>query len=112
MALSANTGITVPVFQVDETKHRRALGNWSLEVNQGRINNAGSVTLGSATVQTVVADMRVGVNSFVGMMPTTANAASAQAGLYITTAAGSFTIHHASSASTDRIFTYAVLGVG
>jgi hypothetical protein len=45
------------------------------------------------------------------LTPTTANAASAIAATYISTITnGSFIITHASSASVDRTFRYALLG--
>ena len=111
MALSAGTGVLVPVFQMDETKHRRAIANWSQEVNQGHINNNGTVTLISGTAATAVADPRVGINSVIVLMPKTATAASALPACYITTASQAFTITHANNGDGDRTYGYAVLGV-
>lgn len=111
MSVSANAGTSVPVYQPDETRHRRQIADWAAQVNQGKIQNVGTVTLSTGAVTTTVMDARVGINSFIGFMPTTAQALSAQASLRVSAqSAGGFTITHASSAAADKIFRYSVLG--
>lgn len=82
-------------------------------VNQlldGRINSVGNVTLTASATTTVVADPRAHINSKVLLMPKSANAAAALATTWLTPAARSVTITHASATSTDRSFGYVLLG--
>lgn len=111
MAATAQAGVSVPIFQLDEQRHRRQISQWSAEVNQGHIKNVGSVTLNASTVSTTVADARVSMQSFVGLMPMTANALSAMPTCWVSTLnTGAFTITHASSAAADKTFRYSLLG--
>lgn len=105
-------GVSIPVYEPDEDAHRKRIGEWAKEVMKGKLNDVGSVTLATGTTTTTVQDSRVGVNSFIGMMATTANAASAAAlgSLFITTTDSAFTITHNNSASADKTFRYCVLG--
>ena len=111
---TSNTSRTAPpVFILDAEQHRRLLGQWAREANQGHLANTGVVTLTAAATSTTVADTRAGVNSFIGLCPTTANAASAMAvgNVYISTRAKqTFTIAHPNSAAADQTFTYCILG--
>jgi hypothetical protein len=111
MAASAQAGVAVPIFQPEETKHRRNISGWAQWVNQGHLQNTGTVTLGTGTVATVVVDSRVSINSVPVLQPATQNAASAQATTFVSTiSAGGFTITHASIGSADRVLRYALLG--
>ncbi len=73
-------------------------------------NNSGTVTFTVAAASTTVIDTRVSVSSYIGLMPTTANAAGALATTYITTDKGSFVITHTNNAQTDRTFKYGIGG--
>lgn len=78
----------------------------------GKSNNCGTVTLTNSATSTVVADFRVGPESAILFMPTTSFAATelAAGGMYVSARSkNSFTITHA-SATTSRIFTYVVVG--
>lgn len=111
MPATAQAGIAVPTFQQDEQRHRQAISRWSLEINQGHIQCVGNVTLAVAAASTVVIDQRVGINSYIGLMPMTANALSAAPTCFVSTIGdGTFTITHGSSAAADKQFRYAVLG--
>jgi hypothetical protein len=111
MAASAQAGVSIPFFQPDEKRHRRDIATWSQWVNQGHLQNTGTVTLTAGGTSTVVTDSRVGVNTVPVLQPATANAASAIASVYVSTVGnGSFTITHASSGSSDKTFRYALLG--
>jgi hypothetical protein len=97
---------------VDSRDHRRKIADAINGVMDGRTNNAGTVTLTSSAVSTQVSDNRVGTDSVIVFMPTTANAAAEiGAGTMYISARGkqTFTITHASNGQTDRDFTYAVL---
>jgi len=109
MSTSAGSRTALPPNYIDnDPEWKRKASLWMLEANQGRLNNVGTVTLLSGTVSTVVSDMRVGINSFIGLMPTTANAAAESP--YINTTKQSFTITHANAATGDRTFRYCILG--
>lgn len=111
MSVSAGTRTTVPPSFIEEdSEWKRKASSWMLEANQGHLNNVGTVTLLSGTVSTVVSDMRIGINSFIGLMPTTANAAGGLATTFILTTAGTFTLTHANAATGDRTFRYTILG--
>lgn len=114
----SNTGSIGPRISLppqtleNEEQWRRQAQAWMQEANQGRINNTGVVTLQANASSTVVRDARVGVDSFIGLMPRTANAANEQGNgtVYVICDKQGFTIAHANNAQTDRTFTYSILG--
>ena len=70
-----------------------------------------TATLTSSATATTVTNSLVGKDSFIGFMPTTANAATDMNSMYISNRdEGAFTISHASNGFTDRIFVYIVAG--
>jgi hypothetical protein len=78
---------------------------------RGRCNAVGSVTLTANVTTTVVsAPFVVNAGSEISLMPTTANAAGALATLWIVPVKDSFTINHASTATTDRTFRWSARG--
>lgn len=80
-------------------------------LRDGKVNSTGSVTLTASSATTTVADLRAGQDSVILFMPTTANAAAAVGGLYVSARGKqSFTLTHANNAQTDRTFAYVVLG--
>lgn len=108
---ASSVGAPVPHFQPGEKAHRLAISNWSIQVQQGKIPVVANVTLAANTVNTVVSDARVGLNSYVGLSPTTAKGASAQATCWISAfGKQTFTITHSSTGATTKSFRYCVLG--
>jgi hypothetical protein len=83
-------------------------------MNQGKLNCTGTVTLSPGAATTTVSDLRVGSDSLIILMPTTANAAAdmAAGNVYISarTAGVSFQISHPNNANADKNFGYAVIG--
>jgi len=86
-------------------------------IMQGRTNNVHSVTLtanaGTTTVTLAVGD--IGQESAILFMPTTANAATefGAGTMYVssrTPLTGQFVITHTNTASTDKTFTYIIVG--
>ena len=78
---------------------------------QGKTNNTGTVTLTASSTTTTLTDPRIGAESVILFMPTTANAKTAAANLYVSArASGSATLTHASSANVDQTFGYCVIG--
>jgi hypothetical protein len=80
-------------------------------INQaGKLNCTGSVTL-TASATTTPTDPRIGAESVILFMPTTANAASAMDALYVSAReTGEATLTHDSAADEDRTFGYIVIG--
>jgi hypothetical protein len=79
----------------------------------GRSNAIGTVTLATGVATTVVTDKNCAAGSTPLLTPMTANAATelGSGTLYVSAVAnGSFTITHASSATTGRTFLYALHG--
>ncbi len=114
MSTSAGTRVALtPGFLSDDSQWKRQVASWMLEANQGHLANTGLVTLISGTAATVVNDARAGAFSFIGFMPTTANAAMelGNGTLYVAMQGKqTFTITHANGASGDRTFRYCILG--
>lgn len=90
----------------------------ALAINQvlaGKLNATADVTLTASVATTVVRDPRIGVNSWLGFDPLTANAATEKAAgtMYVLSAnriTGQATITHANNAQTDRSFKLLVIG--
>jgi hypothetical protein len=77
----------------------------------GKLNVVGEITLAANAVSTTLADPLITQGSHIGLMPMTANAAAAMAGLHFApSATGSVTIFHANNGQSDRTFRYAILG--
>lgn len=77
----------------------------------GRLNATTSVTLVTSSTTTTLTWASITPNSFIGLMPTTSNAAGALATTYISARSkGSATITHASNSQADRTFTVLVIG--
>lgn len=77
----------------------------------GKMNNTATVTLTASSATTTLTDSRIGANSVISLMPTTANAAAAMTNVYFTAFAdGSCTINHANNAQVDRTFGYTITG--
>lgn len=113
MAASAGTRLSVPAFLEDEKEHRRLLTFWAQQVHIGHIANIGTITLNANTTSTSVADARSGVTSFIEFMPTTVTAANELgSGTVFVKSRGKqvFTIKHSNDTTTDRTFTYTLLG--
>ena len=69
----------------------------------------GTFTLTANSATTSITNANITASSMLIYMPTTSNAAAAQAGLYFNTfAAGSCVANHANNAQTDRTFSYLV----
>ena len=101
-----------PVYWGNELEHRRFNAEAANRAINGKVNCVSTVTLTASTATTVVQDMRVGPDSFIGFMPTTSAAATELYGatMFVSSraTAGQFTITHANSGVTTRTFTYCV----
>lgn len=85
------------------------LSRISLVINQilkGRLNNViPDVTLRANEATTVITDPRLGADSFLDFMATTANAAAVKASIYVTDrGTGTATVNHTNSGTADKTF--------
>ena len=100
----------VPVMHGNEEEHRRLIANALNGALDGRINAVGTLTLTAGATSSILNDLRIGINTVVLLMPTTANAATALASIFIVPTKESATINHANTADIDKTFNYAVFG--
>ena len=79
---------------------------------EGKSNNTGTITLAVASATTTTLyDERIGYDSVIVFMPTTANAASAMTNLYVSAKTqGSATLTHSANTSADKTYGYIVVG--
>lgn len=112
LALATGKGfLSVEPYNDDEKAHRRALAIVLNNAMQGKLNNTGTLTLTANAASTTLTDARIGANSTILLMATTANAAGALATTYFSGFVdGSCTVNHANNAQVDRTFRYAVIG--
>ena len=95
----------------DERRHRERLASAVNALIAGKLDVVGSFTLAANATSTTVSDNKFESNMAVVWVPTTANAAGAVGGLYLSgRSQGSFTLTHANTATTDRTFLYVRLG--
>lgn len=99
--------------QFDDSK-LRSLASVVNRTQEGKLNSLGDVTLTAGQTTTTVnteGALLCGPNSQISLTPLTANAAAALGTTYISSRLkGSFVITHANAGTTDRSFTYSVLG--
>lgn len=101
----------VETENVDQAVWLTKIANVLNNVLSGKMNNTGTVTLTANAATTTLTDSRIGANSVVLLMPTTANAAAALATTYFDTFAdGSCVINHTNDALADKTFSYTITG--
>lgn len=113
MSTGASKGFPpVTEFQPNETEHRRELARGINRLNQGKFNAVIDLTLRASQTTTTLTDSRIYATTFIGWMPQTANASTAErAGMWISSRIkGSCTVNHASNAAIDQTFTFLVIG--
>jgi hypothetical protein len=77
---------------------------------RGGISATLGVTLAPNATTSTFSDSRIGPFTYIGLMPTTANACDALPSIWIAPTAGSATVHHASSPHTDQTFVAVLIG--
>tara|TARA_R100000808_G_C2150583_1_gene159375 strand:- start:2693 stop:3034 length:342 start_codon:yes stop_codon:yes gene_type:complete len=104
-----------PIDLPDGDMHRRQI---AISVNQmltGKSNNVIDLTLTASAASTTITDARIGINTALLFMPTTANA-SAEIGagtIYVSQSNrvnGSVAVTHANNSQTDRTFKVILVG--
>lgn len=91
----------------------RELGEAVRQLQQGKMNAVTTVTLTPSAGSTTLTDARLGPESFIGLMPATANAAAeiGNGTLYVSARSKrSATITHANNAQADRTFVVLIIG--
>ena len=102
---------TKPFIPAPQTTDLRTIVEAIRNIFRLRLDAAGEVTLAINVATTVVADLRVGINSGIVLMPVTANAAVEVGTIYVSsTGSETFTLTHANNATADRTFRYIVMG--
>ena len=95
----------------DEKEHRRQIAQLANNLLAGKLNTVIQVTLTANVTTTTITDKRIGANTGIFFSPLTADAAAAQAGLYVSSQAnGTATLTHASTATVDRTFNVLLIG--
>lgn len=109
--------VAVPEVGVDQKEHNRRLARAINNLLQGKMNAVSTITLTANAATTTLTDARLSSKSFIGFMPTTANAAAALSGLYVTNQVGgtgvtpgTAIINHANNAQIDKTFTLLIIG--
>lgn len=101
----------VTLMLSDEKEHRRQIAQLANNLLQGKLNTVIQVTLTPSSTTTTVTDKRIGAYTGLFFSPLTADAAAAQAGLYVSSQQnGSATLTHASTATADRTFNVLLIG--
>ena len=93
----------VPISIPDHSLHLRLVSSSLNNTINGKLNSTGSLTLTASATTTTLTDERIGGNSVILFMPTTANANTARG-------EKTATLTHASSGNTDQTFGYVVIG--
>lgn len=105
----------VPEDGANEGEHRRKLARGINGALAGKLNAVTTVTLTAGAASTTLTDSRIAPSSFIGFMPTTANAAAeiGNGTLYVPAAtqnSGSAVITHANNAQVDRTYQLIIIG--
>lgn len=104
---------TAPLEWGNVTEWLRMVSSIVNDIMDGKINATGDLTLAASSATTTLTDRRIGPGSYIGLMPTTANASAEQgAGTIYVSSRGkqTATVTHANNAQTDRTYRYVVLG--
>lgn len=94
----------------DERAHREQIARAVNNAMRGHLNCTLQLTLDAGVTTTTITDERISAQTFLGLMPTTANAAAAVATTYVVPSNGAAVVHHANNAQTDRVFVVSLIG--
>lgn len=99
-----------PRTGADEVEHRRLIAE-ALNRGLSVLRSNGKFTLTAGATSTVVLNQGATMDCVVLFAPETANAAAALSTTYKSASTnGQFTISHANAISTDRTFSYFIIG--
>lgn len=101
---------SVPLTWHSAPEHLRLLAAAINDILIGRGNATGTLTIAASVGTTTLTDLRIGPDTCIALMPTTANAAAALATTYVTSRGnGTATVTHANNAQTDRTYVYSLV---
>lgn len=107
---NATSTLNVPLQLNDQEQHLRLIAETVNQLLDGKLNATGTFTLSANSDTTTLADTRIGPDSVILWMPTTANAGG-EIGMYVSSRGKqTATITHMNDSRTDRTFAYVVLG--
>ena len=107
---SPQSGVYAPTIWGDIREWCRKIAEACEAALEGKVRSVGTVTLTADAATTTITDRRIGVESFVQLMPLTENAGG-ELGVYVSSQTdGSLILAHATDSRTDRTFRYVVLG--
>lgn len=103
---------SVPISSSDQKQHLEQIARAARQVMRGQINCTLELTLDASVATTPIIDSRISIQTHIGFMPTTADAATelASGNLYCVPANGTAVVHHTNSANTTRVFHISLLG--
>jgi LDH2 family malate/lactate/ureidoglycolate dehydrogenase len=114
---TSNGFLNAPEFEPNTNNWLRKIVRVINGIMQGKTNNTGSVTLTANSATTTVTETggRIGQNTLILFMPTTAHAATefGAGTMYVSArsvANNTFTITHVNNAQNDRTFNYVLIG--
>lgn len=90
-----------------------AVIRWAAGINaalRGSISATVKLTLAPSDTTSNLYDTRIGIWSFIGLMPLTANAAAALPSIWVQLHDGMATLNHASSPHTDQTYLACIIG--
>lgn len=110
-SLASKGYLGVVPFLENEREHRYLITAALNNALQGKLNNTLDVALKKDAVSTTVSDARVGPNSAIALVATSARGATALTVFHISTrTSGSFVISHVSTSTSDCTAVAAILG--
>ena len=100
-----------PIEYVDEKEHRRLLARSIHLLFNGKMNAAHDFTLKANVAATTLSDQRIGADSHMSIMPTSANASADFKDVYVSSIDNGYCVFtHPNNANADKPFTYLVIG--
>jgi len=101
-----------PLDGPNDRERRRRIAQDVNRINQGKLNCVyGTITLNANATSTTITDPRIGMTSWIGLMPTTDSAVAIDIAPRIKSQTkGSAVITHGSSTATDLNYAVVILG--
>ena len=102
--------LELPLFFDSPEEFLRKIATTVNDLIDGEGNNVDSVTLTPNSTTTVVSLARFNADTVANLTPKTQSAAAALGALYVVATTGTLTLHHDSTADTDRTFGLLYIG--
>jgi hypothetical protein len=107
--------LDIPEYEKNHENLLRKMIRVTKGMMQGKTNNTGTLTLTPSSTTTVLtfATGQIGQDTCIFLIPKTSTAAGALSSLYISSrnvSTNTLTLTHASTAATDKIYGYSLIG--